>query len=48
MRKRDPALASRWRLAMRAALGGAIRAGYQVTRLAQPGWYMLERTGALR
>lgn len=46
MRRNDPALARRWRLAMRGCLRGAIREGYRVTGLAAPGWYVLERERA--
>jgi predicted GNAT superfamily acetyltransferase len=43
VRRTDPGLARRWRLALREALGGALGRGYQVTGLAAPGWYLLGR-----
>jgi predicted GNAT superfamily acetyltransferase len=43
IRRTDPALARRWRLAVRAALGGALDAGYQVTGVRRTGWYVLEK-----
>jgi predicted GNAT superfamily acetyltransferase len=46
IRRTDPGLAWRWRLAVRAALGGAMAEGYQVTGVADPGWYVLEKAQA--
>jgi len=48
IRRTDPGLAGRWRLAVRGALGGAIGDGYQVTGLMEPGWYVLEKAQAGR
>ena len=48
IRRTDPGLARRWRLAVREALGGAIGDGYQVTGLMEPGWYVLEKARAGR
>ena len=41
IRRTDPGLARRWRLAVRDALGGAMDDGYRVTGLMEPGWYVL-------
>jgi predicted GNAT superfamily acetyltransferase len=43
IRRTDPALARRWRLAVREALGGAVGDGYRVTGVLDPGWYVLEK-----
>ena len=43
IRRTDPALARRWRLAVREALGGALSGGYQVTGVLRTGWYILEK-----
>lgn len=43
IRRTNPALARRWRLAVRAALGGALDRGYQVTGVLRTGWYVLEK-----
>jgi predicted GNAT superfamily acetyltransferase len=43
IRRTDPGLARRWRLAVREALGGAVAGGYQVTGVMNPGWYVLEK-----
>jgi predicted GNAT superfamily acetyltransferase len=43
IRRANPALARRWRLAVREALGGAVRDGYQVIAVTDPGWYVLEK-----
>src|SRR5437899_1430979 len=43
LRRTDPALARRWRLAVREALGGAVDGGYQVTGVLRAGWYVLEK-----
>jgi predicted GNAT superfamily acetyltransferase len=48
IRRTDPGLARRWRLAVREVLGGAIGDGYQVTGLMEPGWYVLEKAQAGR
>jgi len=48
IRRTDPGLARRWRLAVREALCGAIGDGYQVTGLMEPGWYVLEKAQAGR
>jgi predicted GNAT superfamily acetyltransferase len=45
-RRTDPALARRWRLAVREALGGAFADGYQVTGMMDPGWYVLQKAHA--
>ena len=46
IRRTDPALARRWRLAVRESLGGTVVKGYQVSAVLDPGWYVLERAGA--
>jgi predicted GNAT superfamily acetyltransferase len=46
IRRTDPGLARRWRLAVREALGGAVAEGYQVTGVMDPGWYVLEKAQA--
>ena len=43
LRRTNPALARRWRLAVRDALGGALDGGYQVTAVLRAGWYVLEK-----
>jgi predicted GNAT superfamily acetyltransferase len=48
IRRADPGLARRWRLAVREALGGAVDDGYRVTGLLEPGWYVLEKAQAGR
>lgn len=48
IRRTDPGLARRWRLAVRKALGGAMGEGYQVTGVMAPGWYVLEKAQARR
>jgi predicted GNAT superfamily acetyltransferase len=48
IRRADPGLARRWRLAVREALGGAVGDGYRVTGLMEPGWYVLEKARAGR
>jgi predicted GNAT superfamily acetyltransferase len=45
LRRADPALASRWRRALRATLGEAIRDGYEVSGFSRSGWYVLEAGG---
>jgi predicted GNAT superfamily acetyltransferase len=47
-RRINPQLAGRWRLAMREALGGALGDGYEITRLMDPGWYVLEKERTAR
>ena len=42
LRGQDPALASAWRSAVRQTLGGAMRAGWQVSGFGRDGWYVLE------
>lgn len=42
LRREDPPLALEWRRAQRAALGGALAAGYQVTGFTRSGHYLLE------
>lgn len=42
LRREDPALARRWRLAVRHALGGALRGGYAISGATRSGWYVLE------
>jgi predicted GNAT superfamily acetyltransferase len=46
IRRTDPGLARRWRLAVREALGGAMAEGYQVRGVMDPGWYVLEKAQA--
>lgn len=46
VRRSNPALAREWRLALREALGGAIRRGYLVTGATKSGWYVLESATA--
>ncbi len=48
IRRTDPGLARRWRLAVRKALGGAVAEGYQVTGVMDPGWYLLEKAQVKR
>ena len=43
IRRTDPGLARRWRLAVRAGLGAALAEGFQVTGVMDPGWYVLEK-----
>jgi predicted GNAT superfamily acetyltransferase len=42
LRVSDPSLAGEWRQAQRAALGGALGAGYRVTGFTRSGHYLLE------
>ncbi len=42
LRASNPALARRWRLALRDALGGAMARGYYVNGATKSGWYVLE------
>jgi len=48
IRRTDHALARRWRVAVRTALGDAIAEGYQVTGVSDPGWYVLEKAQVKR
>jgi predicted GNAT superfamily acetyltransferase len=48
IRRTDPGLARRWRVAVRTALGGAVAEGFQVTGVSDPGWYVLEKAQARR
>ena len=41
LRRRAPELARAWRLAVRAALGEAMSAGYRITSVTRDGWYVL-------
>jgi predicted GNAT superfamily acetyltransferase len=43
VRRRDAALALRWRLALRAALVAAMEDGFVATAMTRDGWYVLER-----
>jgi predicted GNAT superfamily acetyltransferase len=43
LRRRDPEMARRWRLAVRESLGGALGRGWLVDGFAEPGWYVLRR-----
>jgi predicted GNAT superfamily acetyltransferase len=43
LRRRDPALARSWRLALRDALTAAAADGYTATTMTRDGWYVLER-----
>lgn len=43
LRREDPALARRWRLALRATMGQAMAAGYRATAMTAGGCYLLER-----
>ena len=42
LRASSPALARRWRLALRGALGGAMARGYRVEGATKSGWYVLQ------
>lgn len=42
LRRRDPALARSWRLALRAAITKAMATGYAITGATRAGWYILE------
>lgn len=44
LRRRDPALARRWRQALRATMGEALSAGYVATGVTPDGCYVLERS----
>ncbi len=43
LRQVDPAVARRWRLAVRDVLGGLVASGAQVTGFSRSGWYAVER-----
>ncbi|MCZ2821125.1 GNAT family N-acetyltransferase [Modestobacter sp. VKM Ac-2977] len=45
LRARDAALAAEWRVAVRAALGGALTAGARVRGFAREGWYVVDGPG---
>jgi predicted GNAT superfamily acetyltransferase len=42
LRRRDPALARSWRVALRVAITKAMAAGYAITGATRAGWYILE------
>ena len=42
LRRSNPALAHRWRLALRQALGGSMERGYHIAGATRAGWYVLE------
>ena len=42
LRRSDPALARKWRIALREALDGSLERGYQITGATRSGWYVLE------
>jgi predicted GNAT superfamily acetyltransferase len=42
IRRSDPALARRWRLALREALHGSMLSGYRIKGATKSGWYVLE------
>jgi predicted GNAT superfamily acetyltransferase len=42
LRATNPALARRWRLALRQALDGAMARGYRIKGATKSGWYVLE------
>ncbi len=42
IRRSDPELARKWRIAVRDALGGSIDRGYRITGATRSGWYVLE------
>ena len=42
IRAANPALARRWRLALREALGSAMARGYEINGASKSGWYVLE------
>jgi predicted GNAT superfamily acetyltransferase len=44
IRERDPALALRWRHALRDTLGAAVQDGYTATGMDRAGWYTLTRS----
>ncbi len=45
LRASDPALGLRWRRALRAAMGAAMRRGLVATGMTRSGWYVLESPG---
>jgi predicted GNAT superfamily acetyltransferase len=44
LRRSDPRAARAWRLAMRAAVAGALERGYSIIGATRSGWYVLEST----
>ena len=42
LRRKDPALARRWRVALRSAIAGAMERGYSISGATRAGWYVLE------
>ena len=44
LRRSDPALARRWRIAVRSAITRALGAGFAITGATRSGWYVLEST----
>jgi predicted GNAT superfamily acetyltransferase len=48
IRAADPDLASRWRRALRATMGGALARGLAATGITRSGWYVLERASLPR
>ena len=46
VRAADPALARRWRLALRETLGAALEEGYHADGLTRDGWYVVRRLPA--
>jgi predicted GNAT superfamily acetyltransferase len=43
LRRADPAMARKWRVGLRRAMGDAFDAGYRVSGATRAGWYVLER-----
>jgi predicted GNAT superfamily acetyltransferase len=48
LRAADPALARRWRHAVREVFTGAFAEGFTVTGMSRDGWYTLNRTAVVR
>jgi predicted GNAT superfamily acetyltransferase len=44
LRASEPALALRWRRALRSAMGSAVRRGFVAAGMTRSGWYVLERS----
>ena len=42
LRRKDPVLARRWRVALRSAIAGAMERGYSISGATRAGWYVLE------
>jgi predicted GNAT superfamily acetyltransferase len=42
IRLKNPELASAWRYALRASLGGALETGYRLVGISRDGWYVLK------